>query len=203
VRTLRVQACSTSKDLYELFALQGKVLQRRGRHVRKTAAPISGELSTTSPITRHPRHKITLADANASSRPVVYKRMRGQRRPLIIYCNGPRALEALAYVARIGAVQLVVSRLLAANELPCGSTTCHPKASFAASCGVGNLRAVVGLKPLLDEAINRPRHKPDFCLILGSRDKPLRSERARDKKKTLGGGNLGGPRTRKKARPRP
>ena len=48
---------------------------------------------------------------------------------------------------------------------PPASTTAKPKVILSASCGIEAAR-VIPYKPLLDEAINLAKHKPDACLIL-------------------------------------
>ena len=48
---------------------------------------------------------------------------------------------------------------------PPASTTAKPKVILSASCGIEAAR-VVAYKPLLDDAIDLAKHKPDACLIL-------------------------------------
>ena len=77
----------------------------------------------------------------------------------------PEAAVAMLACARIGAVHSVVFGGFAANELAVRIDDSTPKAIVAGSCGIEPNR-VVRYKPLLDEAIETARHKPDFCVIL-------------------------------------
>jgi propionyl-CoA synthetase len=76
----------------------------------------------------------------------------------------PQALEAMLACARLGAVHSVVFGGFAAPELATRIDDAQPKAILAASCGIEPGR-VVHYKPLLDAAIDRATHKPEFCLI--------------------------------------
>jgi propionyl-CoA synthetase len=76
----------------------------------------------------------------------------------------PQALEAMLACARLGAIHSVVFGGFAAPELATQIDDAQPKAILAASCGIEPGR-VVPYKPLLDAAIERAAHKPDFCLI--------------------------------------
>ena len=77
----------------------------------------------------------------------------------------PEALEAMLACARLGAIHSVVFGGFAANELAVRIDDCRPKAIIAASCGLEPGR-VVRYKPLVDQAIDQARHKPEFCVIL-------------------------------------
>ncbi|MBC7138224.1 MAG: propionyl-CoA synthetase [Defluviimonas sp.] len=76
----------------------------------------------------------------------------------------PEALEAMLACARLGAIHSVVFGGFAAHELAVRIDDCTPKAIVAASCGIEPGR-VVHYKPLLDNAIEMARHKPEFCVI--------------------------------------
>ncbi|WP_417743252.1 propionyl-CoA synthetase [Salipiger sp.] len=76
----------------------------------------------------------------------------------------PEALEAMLACARLGAVHSVVFGGFAAHELAVRIDDCTPKAIIAASCGLEPGR-VVHYKPLLDEAIEQAKHKPEFCVV--------------------------------------
>ena len=76
----------------------------------------------------------------------------------------PEALEAMLACARLGAVHSVVFGGFAAHELAVRIDDAQPKAIIAASCGMEPGR-VVHYKPLLDNAIDQAKHKPDFCVI--------------------------------------
>jgi len=75
------------------------------------------------------------------------------------------AAIAMLACARLGAVHSVVFGGFAANELAVRITDAKPKAILSASCGIEPGR-VVSYKPLLDEAIELAKSKPDFCVIL-------------------------------------
>ncbi len=77
----------------------------------------------------------------------------------------PEAVAAMLSCARIGAIHSVVFGGFAAHELAVRIDDAKPKAILAASCGVEPGR-VVPYKPLLDDAIDQAKHKPDTCLIL-------------------------------------
>ncbi|MGI9424997.1 MAG: propionyl-CoA synthetase [Hyphomicrobiaceae bacterium] len=77
----------------------------------------------------------------------------------------PEAPIAMLACARIGAIHSVVFGGFAAAELATRIDDAKPKTIVAASCGIEPGR-VVAYKPLLDEAIELARHKPDSCLIL-------------------------------------
>ncbi len=77
----------------------------------------------------------------------------------------PQAVEAMLACARIGAIHSVVFGGFAATELAVRIDDATPKAIIAGSCGIEPGR-VVEYKPLLDAAIERAEHAPDFCVIL-------------------------------------
>lgn len=77
----------------------------------------------------------------------------------------PEALVAMLACARIGAVHSVVFGGFAAHELAVRIDDATPKAILAASCGIEGQK-IIAYKPLLDDAIARADHKPDFTLVL-------------------------------------
>lgn len=77
----------------------------------------------------------------------------------------PEALIAMLACARIGAVHSVVFGGFAAHELAVRIDDATPKAILAASAGIEG-KKTIAYKPLIDGAINRADHKPDFTLIL-------------------------------------
>jgi propionyl-CoA synthetase len=77
----------------------------------------------------------------------------------------PEALFAMLACARLGAIHSVVFGGFAARELATRIDDAQPKLIVSASCGLEPGR-IVAYKPLLDEAIDMARHKPDRCLIL-------------------------------------
>ena len=77
----------------------------------------------------------------------------------------PEALVGMLACARIGAMHSVVFGGFAPKELATRIDDAKPKVILSASCGIEAAR-VVPYKPLLDEAIDLAKHKPDACLIL-------------------------------------
>jgi propionyl-CoA synthetase len=77
----------------------------------------------------------------------------------------PEAAVAMLACARIGAIHSVVFGGFAANELATRIDDAAPKVMVSASCGI-EPAGVIAYKPLLDEAIDIARHKPDGCIIL-------------------------------------
>ena len=76
----------------------------------------------------------------------------------------PEAAIAMLACARLGAVHSVVFGGFAASELATRINDCAPKMIISASCGIEPGR-VIAYKPLLDEAIEMSKTKPDACLI--------------------------------------
>jgi len=77
----------------------------------------------------------------------------------------PEAVVAMLACARIGAVHSVVFGGFAAGELAARIEDAEPKVVVIASCGIETSR-VIEYKPLLDAAIERSTHKPDYCVVL-------------------------------------
>ena len=77
----------------------------------------------------------------------------------------PEAVIAMLACARIGAVHSVVFGGFASNELAVRIDDSNPKVIVSASCGIEPGR-LVKYKPLLDEAIELAKHKPEKCIIL-------------------------------------
>ncbi|HEX8168822.1 MAG TPA: AMP-binding protein, partial [Beijerinckiaceae bacterium] len=76
----------------------------------------------------------------------------------------PEAVIGMLACTRIGAVHSVVFGGFAPKELATRIDDCAPKAILSASCGIEAAR-VIPYKPLLDEAIELAREKPERCLI--------------------------------------
>ena len=76
----------------------------------------------------------------------------------------PEAVIAMLACTRIGAIHSVVFGGFAASELATRIDDAKPKAIIAGSCGIEPSRTVA-YKPLLDGAIDKSQHKPDFCII--------------------------------------
>jgi propionyl-CoA synthetase len=77
----------------------------------------------------------------------------------------PEAIVGMLACARIGAVHSVVFGGFAAKELATRIDDAEPKLILSASCGIEPGR-IVKYKPLLDEAINLSKAKPQACIIL-------------------------------------
>lgn len=77
----------------------------------------------------------------------------------------PEAAFAMLACARLGAVHSVVFGGFAARELAIRIDDATPRVVISASCGIEPGR-VIAYKPLLDEAINLAKNKPDTCLIV-------------------------------------
>jgi propionyl-CoA synthetase len=77
----------------------------------------------------------------------------------------PEAVIAMLACARLGAVHSVVFGGFASAELAKRIDDAKPKVIVSASCGIEPAR-VISYKPLLDQAIEIARHKPDGCVIL-------------------------------------
>lgn len=77
----------------------------------------------------------------------------------------PQAAISMLACARIGAVHSVVFGGFAASELATRLNDAEPKMIISASCGIEPNR-LVPYKPLLDEAIEMAKSKPDATLIL-------------------------------------
>ena len=67
--------------------------------------------------------------------------------------------------ARIGAIHSVVFGGFAPRELAARIDDARPRVILSASCGI-EVNRVVPYKPLLDQAIEMSRHRPERCVIL-------------------------------------
>lgn len=76
----------------------------------------------------------------------------------------PEAAIAMLACARIGAVHSVVFGGFAPKELATRIDDAQPKVILSASCGIEPKR-VIAYKPLLDDAIDQAKHKPESCLV--------------------------------------
>ncbi len=76
----------------------------------------------------------------------------------------PEAAVAMLACARLGAVHSVVFGGFAANELVTRIDDAKPKVIVSASCGI-EVKKVIKYKPLLDEAIELAKTKPEKCII--------------------------------------
>ncbi|MCK6545084.1 propionyl-CoA synthetase [Myxococcota bacterium] len=77
----------------------------------------------------------------------------------------PEAVVAMLACARLGAVHSVVFGGFAANELATRIDDAKPVVIVSASCGIESGR-VIAYKPMLDEAIQLAKHKPDKVVML-------------------------------------
>ena len=76
----------------------------------------------------------------------------------------PEAVVAMLACARVGAVHCVVSGGLAPGELAARIDDARPKVVLASSCGLEPGR-VVEYQPLLEAALARSTHQPDYCVV--------------------------------------
>ena len=103
---------------------------------------------------------------------------RGDR--VIIYMPMvPEAVIAMLACARIGAIHSVVFGGFASHELAKRIDDATPKVILSASCGIEPGR-VVEYKPLLDQAIELSRHKPERCVVLQRPEAPAQLHKGRD-----------------------
>ncbi|MEM7342925.1 MAG: propionyl-CoA synthetase [Chloroflexota bacterium] len=77
----------------------------------------------------------------------------------------PEAVIAMLGCARIGAIHSVVFGGFAPNELATRIDDAQPRLIVSASCGIEVTR-IIPYKPLLDEAIEIAKHKPETCVML-------------------------------------
>jgi len=77
----------------------------------------------------------------------------------------PAAVVSMLACARLGAVHSVVFGGFAPDELAARIDDAKPKVVIAASCGIEPTR-LVEYKPMLDRALERAEHEPDFCIVL-------------------------------------
>ena len=136
------------------------------RHVRNGRAEQTA-IIYDSPVTGVKEHisysmlleKVSLLAGALSDKGII----KGDR--VIVYMPMvPEAIVAMLAIARIGAIHSVVFGGFASNELATRIDDAMPKAIIAGSCGIeGN--KIIEYKPLLDEAINLAKHKPDFCVL--------------------------------------
>ena len=77
----------------------------------------------------------------------------------------PEAVIAMLACARIGAIHSVVFGGFAAPELAKRIDDAASRMILSASCGI-EVGRVVPYKPLLDQAIELSRHKPERCVVL-------------------------------------
>jgi len=103
---------------------------------------------------------------------------RGDR--VIIYMPMvPEAVIAMLACARIGAIHSVVFGGFASHELAKRIDDATPKMILSASCGIEPGR-VVEYKPLLDQAIELSRHKPERCVVLQRPEAQAQLHKGRD-----------------------
>jgi propionyl-CoA synthetase len=103
---------------------------------------------------------------------------RGDR--VIIYMPMvPEAVIAMLACARIGAIHSVVFGGFASHELAKRIDDATPKVILSASCGIEPGR-VVEYKPLLDQAIELSRHKPERCVVLQRPEAQAQLHKGRD-----------------------
>ena len=107
-----------------------------------------------------------LRDEVARTAGALRRRGIGKGDRVIIYMPMvPEAVVAMLACARIGAIHSVVFGGFASHELAKRIDDAAPKMILSASCGI-EVGRVVPYKPLLDQAIQLSRHKPECCVIL-------------------------------------
>ena len=107
-----------------------------------------------------------LRDEVARTAGALRRRGIGKGDRVIIYMPMvPEAVVAMLACARIGAIHSVVFGGFASHELAKRIDDAGPKMILSASCGI-EVGRVVPYKPLLDQAIELSRHKPECCVIL-------------------------------------
>jgi propionyl-CoA synthetase len=77
----------------------------------------------------------------------------------------PEVVVAMLACARLGAVHSVVFGGFAPAELAARIDDARPTVIVTASCGIEPTRTVA-YKPMLDQALTRTTHQPDFCVVL-------------------------------------
>ncbi len=77
----------------------------------------------------------------------------------------PEAVIAMLACARLGAIHSVVFGGFAPKELATRIDDARPKVMLLASCGIEPGRTIA-YKPMLDQAIEMSRHKPERCVVL-------------------------------------
>ena len=113
---------------------------------------------------------------------------RGDR--VIIYMPMvPEAFVAMLACARLGAIHSVVFGGFASAELASRINDAGPKVIVSASCGIEPTR-LVEYQPLLEEAIQISRHKPQHCVLLQREEQtcPLKPGRDLDWDEILAAG---------------
>src|SRR5690606_7475393 len=100
-------------------------------------------------------------------------------RVIIYMAMVPEALFAMLACARRGAIHPGVFGGFAARELASRIDDAKPKLVISASCGLEPGRTVA-YKPLLDNAFELARHKPERCLILQRDEQPCELTPGRD-----------------------
>ena len=76
----------------------------------------------------------------------------------------PEAVIGMLACARIGAIHSVVFGGFAPNELSTRIDDARPKVLLTASCGI-EVNRVLPYKPMVDQAIEQAKHKPDRVII--------------------------------------
>ena len=77
----------------------------------------------------------------------------------------PEVVVAMLACARLGAVHSVVFGGFAPAELAARIDDARPTVIVTASCGIEPTRTIA-YKPMLDQALTRTTHQPDFCVVL-------------------------------------
>lgn len=121
-----------------------------------------------SPITGNKKtytYAQLLAEVNALASVLADKGIQKGDRVVIYMPMVPEAAISMLACARLGAIHSVVFGGFAASELATRIDDSSPKMIISSSCGIEPGR-IVSYKPLLDEAIDIAKSKPETVLIL-------------------------------------
>ncbi|MBM10380.1 MAG: propionyl-CoA synthetase [Magnetovibrio sp.] len=91
----------------------------------------------------------------------------------------PEAVISMLACARIGAIHSVVFGGFAPSELAVRIDDAKPKAIISATCGIEVTR-VINYMPLLNDAIDLARHKPETCIIVARPEATAQLKEGRD-----------------------
>lgn len=91
----------------------------------------------------------------------------------------PEAAIAMLAVARLGAVHSVVFGGFSSHELAMRIDDAAPKLIISASCGI-EINRIIAYKPLLDEALQKAKHKVHCSIVYQRKQQPCELVAGRD-----------------------
>ena len=91
----------------------------------------------------------------------------------------PEAVIAMLACARLGAIHSVVFGGFASNELAVRIDDAKPKVIISATCGI-EVNRIIEYGPLLNDAIDLAKHKPETCIILARPEAEAHLKEGRD-----------------------